>query len=262
MKTQVIIPAQNESFRIASLLERLPADLFDVRVSVNGSSDDTATIAADYTDYVYECEQGGKLPAIQHVLRRMGSAALEPVLILDADTIPYRPRLWRDLMVTALGRRHDVPGVVSAPVVFDFDRNVFIEPLVRTAVRYVDTARTRNKATYEPQKGAQFGPNMGIQIVTPSALDSLLDIPHIWPKEDVATSLVIVESHPNATFRQLLHPGAAARTARSGSMQPLKDWMLRPVETRQREINAYRSARPADDQVLFDDWLATRNNVI
>jgi glycosyltransferase involved in cell wall biosynthesis len=99
MKTPVVIAALNEERNIGRTLDTLPRDLTEPIVVVNGSSDNTAAIARRFTDQVYDLPEQGKMPAIQFAMKRLGNRALDPFIVLDADSAPIFPRHWSDAMV-------------------------------------------------------------------------------------------------------------------------------------------------------------------
>lgn len=253
MKTQVLIPAQNESARIERLLRKLPAANFDVTVVVNGSTDDTFDVADRYAN-TYEIEESGKLPAIQYALKQLGKTALDTLLLIDADTVPLRAESWRKHMTQALRSEYDIPTVVSGPIVYTPNETGVVNPVFRSMFRYATTIHSKQPSLRLPQTGTQFGPNMGIHLGRPQTLDAVLELPHIWPKEDVALAMTVVESHESAVFDQILHPGATALTPRPKPMQPIMDWILNPQETARAEQAAYETSRPASGTVSFDEW--------
>ena len=118
MKTKVIIPAYNEAHTIRRTLDSLPADLTEPIVAVNGEDDGTLAIAEQLGAEVLLSEEQGKIRAIQQALGYIGSsAALEPILLLDADTQPIFARRWHDGMVDRL-QSDDRPTSIGGPVIF------------------------------------------------------------------------------------------------------------------------------------------------
>src|SRR5438874_618123 len=89
MSVLIIIAARNESRHVGESLDALSQQTYNVEpiVVVNGSADKTADIARTAGAFVLESEEG-KMRAIQAGLRYLGRRALEPLLILDADTRP------------------------------------------------------------------------------------------------------------------------------------------------------------------------------
>ncbi len=260
MKTQVLIPAKNEGQRLSVLLERLPRHQVEPIVAVNGSEDDTAEVARRYTDRVFEFEASGKLPAIQSTLKQLGERALEPMMLIDADTVPLLPEAWHRIGLRALTSNNH-PVMMSAPVIFRQNKAGRMAPLVRSAFRYVQTASTRSEVRHTGVGGAQYGPNMGMRLFSKLALDTVVELPNIWPEMDVAHTQVVMESHPLATFEQLIHPFASALTPEPAAMQPISEWIKNSASAHEATRRAYRESGP-EGTTTYQEWISTRNNVI
>ena len=84
MKVAVVIPALNEAGSIAAVLADLPASVRKVVVD-NGSTDDTARIAADAGAEVVHEARRGYGAACQAGLRHLASGPPDVVVILDGD---------------------------------------------------------------------------------------------------------------------------------------------------------------------------------
>lgn len=258
MKTQVIIPAHNEASRIGALLERLPADLVEPIVAVNGSDDRTAEIARRFTANVYDFEEAGKLRTVQKVLRNRGRAALDPLLLIDADTIPFFPRRWHDIMLKTMHPAGESPVVVSAPVLFTKHKAGRVAPVIRSIYRYGEVIASKDAARRTGVGGGQYGPNMGLHLNRVAALDAVLDLPDIWPEMDVAYTQAIVESHHQATFEQILHLGATALTPEPAAMVPILDWLKDPVSAHEATRQGYVDTRKNMQAISYQDWLLSR----
>lgn len=245
MKTSVLIPAFNEERNIAKTLNSLPADLVSPLVVVNGSSDRTAEIARSYGVEVLETERRGKMPAIQLALKEMGARALEPLLLIDADTRPLFPRLWANGMTAALHPENSTPAEISAPVWFTSNeldpKSTPLSAVARSLYRQIHGGIARVHPTAEP---AYYGPNQGLKIANEEALEAVLAVGHIWPKEDVATADAIRES--GGTFTQLIDPRFMATSPESAAFAPLIDYIKRPAQVDQSVTDAYRRDAPED----------------
>src|SRR6478609_2439605 len=71
---------------------------------MNGCTDDTRAVVDECNVRFESYDQRGKLPAIQATLKKMGMAALEPMLLLDGDTTPIFPHSWHDAMMSILSK--------------------------------------------------------------------------------------------------------------------------------------------------------------
>ena len=224
MKTPVIIAAYNEEKRISETLRSLPADLTEPIVAVNGSTDATAEIARSFGVQVLELEEQGKLPAIQSALGSLGQRALEPLMILDADTVPVNPVKWHRIMTKQLNARGDVPMMTSGPVWFTSEYGAHIGPAARSLFRVAQAAATRTIAANTGLKGGQYGPNQGMRIQRPEILDSVMALGHYWPLDDVALTETVADTE-QGSFKQLVHKDAFAYTPESLSFPPLSFYL-------------------------------------
>ena len=245
MKTTVMIPAFNEERNIAKTLESLPADLVSPLVVVNGSNDRTAEIARSFGAEVLETERQGKMPAIQFALKEMGARALDPMLLIDADTRPVFPRMWAKVMTASLHPETSQPVEISAPVWFtrnELDpKSTAFSAAARSLYRQVHGGIARIHPNANP---AYYGPNQGLKIATDEALEAVLSVGHFWPKEDVATADAIREN--GGTFTQLIDPRVISTSPESAAFAPLIDYIKRPSEVDQSVADAYRKDAPKD----------------
>lgn len=216
MKTPVIIPAFNEEFRLGHILEGLPANLVEPIVAVNGTTDRTVQVAESFGAQVFEIDQQGKMPAIQYVLGRLGSLALEPVLILDADARPIFPNKWHEHMLKHLTET-EVPTVIGGPIWYTGSPRG--EGLLRSVYRAGRTLARAKDGNIET--AIQFGPNMGICTKNKRVIDRVMEIPNFWPGEDKALAIVVSEGI--GVYRDIINPFAATWNPTSISAISLRD---------------------------------------
>jgi hypothetical protein len=204
MKTPVLIAARNEAAHIAKTLEALPVTVEPI-VIPNGCVDNTAEIAARAGATIVKGSPEGKMPALQHGLHHLGDRALEPLIILDADSYPLFPKRW-PLPLLAGRERLDTqePAVVVGPYVFnDID-------FVSSAWRNLGHWRQYIKKARHDQNHGAAGCNSLIDLKRASVLRAIMDLPNIWPREDVAIKDTILEQGGN--FGKSVHPLAIVAT--------------------------------------------------
>ncbi len=245
MKTTVLIPAYNEAEKIARTLKRLPRDLVDPIVLLNGCTDGTRRVVDSYNVRSQSYDERGKLPAIQATLRKMGTAALEPILLLDADTCPIFPRSWHNVMTRALSLE-DRPTYVGGPVIFTpRQEGVIGESVALSAFRMLDGIQ-RSRTDVAQGDAAYYGPNQAIKIGESQILEEILELPHYWPKEDLAMAKEIA-SEDRGVMRQVVNLRAAAFSQVSDAMPPLHHWITKGIDEVDKEITArYRINAPED----------------
>ena len=195
MKTPVIIAAYNEAAYIEQSLKHLDAHSVEPIVITNGCTDSTAELARRYTDNVYELPEMGKIPAIQYGLKTLGKAALEPVLLLDADAWPLFPSHWAHAMRSAV--KGVEPAVASGMT--GFWDGTAINCTVRSARRIQRALSSRVKNDFM----ATYGANMVIQLASPTMFDEIMAMEHTWPAGDRYLAHKIKE---NGTFKQSVNP--------------------------------------------------------
>lgn len=216
MRTPVIIPAYNEADRIQAALSNLPQDETYPIVAVNGSSDNTAEIARSFGAQTHVVDEQGKMPAIQSVLRSLGEQALEPIIILDADTRPIFPRHWRSGLVALLSATKD-PAVVGGPIIYTGQPRG--EALLRTAYRAARAAKFSGDTTIS--RSVQFGPNMAIKLASDTVLKAVQGLPNYWPSEDKALAQTIIDH--GGTYTGSVDPRLLTLTPTSISAISLTD---------------------------------------
>lgn len=214
MTTPVLIPAHNEADYITNTLQRLPQDKVTPIVLANGCTDKTAEIAESFGVTVLVEERQGKFPAVQQALRYLydKSVALEPILMIDADSAPDFPRKWSDTMTYPMTGAES--AVVTGPI--RFTEGEMIMNIYRSARLYAKFAQVKlGRIATLP-----YGINMGIKLGNRNMLDAVLDLPHYWPGEDRALADTI-EDHEGVFF-QRLHPFAAVHSS-SRSHMPFRE---------------------------------------
>ncbi len=184
----VIIAAMNEEQHIGRALQGLDAATTDPYVITNGSTDRTAEIARSYGARVDDLSEPGKLPAIQHGMRQLGRQGLGPVLFMDADSFPRRPKRWAPEMARYL-TNPERPSLVAGTLVFNEGN------LVSAALRTIKEGRRTRQilAEDQPPIKAVYGANMGLRLNHPELLDEMLELPHVWPGEDRYVAHKVVE---------------------------------------------------------------------
>jgi len=241
MKTPVIIPAFKEERVIGQTLASLPGSLVDPYVVVNGSTDRTAEIADSYGATVINLEAQGKLPAIQHTLRILGNRALEPLIILDADTRPLMPKRWHDAMLKHLiGTEPEIPAALGGPVWFK-DGGL----LNATAHSLLQLRRVKRdvKSRTAESGVVQAGPNMGLYIQNEALLEQILELPHEWPGEDKAIIEKVISN--SGKYIQPLQPSIYALTRMREAFPTIAERLRISREETVRRINEHYIQRAA-----------------
>ena len=203
MLTPVLIAARNEATALGRTLEALPEQTEPI-VIPNGCMDTTATIAEGYGAKVIHGASEGKLPALQAGLRSLGDRALEPLIVLDADTVPLFPSRWLARMLGAA----EVHGG-SSPIAVS--GSVFYGGINPVLALYRDIGHWKNllKNRHQQNQGITGG-NLLLQLYDQGTLEQILGLPNFWPRDDTAIRDSIL-AH-NGTSVKLLHPAAAALT--------------------------------------------------
>jgi cellulose synthase/poly-beta-1,6-N-acetylglucosamine synthase-like glycosyltransferase len=207
----VIIPAYNEGHRLAHTLKHLSSTSVKPIVALNGCTDDTLDVVQQFgASYVMSDEQG-KLPIIQKSLRFLGKQALNPLIILDADTYPLMPRQWSLHLKEELSSSKQ-PMAISGLCWFNSDSKLY---------SYIHSMwRIKNSILSERNHTVSVcGPNLGLNIKNVKTLDQILDLPHLWPGEDAAMVEVIVQN--NGVFKHSFSPSSLTLTPLSDSYPPL-----------------------------------------
>ena len=182
----VLIAARNEP-NIGRTLAALPDEAWPI-VLPNGCTDNTAEIAASLGATVCEPPETGKLPALQCGLQFLGERALEPFITLDADSAPVFPRQWIQALMDA---RHKLeqgkPACIVGPALY-IGVNI-----VRAAAANYGTWRNVATTQHDPVKGSFPGRNMLLHLHQQEVVAAILQLPNIWPGEDVAMKDAVLD---------------------------------------------------------------------
>ena len=182
MEVPIVIAARNESKNIGLTLNTLANQSLKVQpvVIVNGCTDKTADIALEYGAKVLESEEG-KIPALQSGFRFLGKRAIEPVLILDADTRPMS-RHWNARMTSELlTLPSKAPSMVWGLYLFQGEINPVLGTLFSLTSMYVSWT-DRQKNTPRTIRGG----NTGLLLRNKEVLEEFLALDNYWPRDDVA----------------------------------------------------------------------------
>jgi glycosyltransferase involved in cell wall biosynthesis len=207
MTQPVIIAARNEAGHIGRTLGALSQQAYEVDpiVVVNGSSDRTADIARDYGAKVLESSEG-KIPAIQEGLRHLGKRALEPVMILDADSRPLSTH-WSNRVPSELRSLPNAyPAMVWGPYVFHGEINPVLGAFITATSMQVSWA---DRDSEKPR--TIRGGNTGLFIKDSALLENMLTLENYWPRADVAIFDTMKSSEAN--HKVLMSPQAWVLTS-------------------------------------------------
>lgn len=152
----------------------------------------------------------GTLPAIRAALRYLGNDdAVRPWLTFNGSEYPVNPKKWFKIMMKPLltaGR----PMVVSGPV-----KRVARNDQEKRKASYVTclTWLTGLLSQLVPfsrsmGKGFYYGPNQGYYLATWCNLKAILDLPTIWPDEDVAMTQVVASRSGLGLQKVIVNPSA------------------------------------------------------
>jgi glycosyltransferase involved in cell wall biosynthesis len=196
MAIPVLIPARNESAHLGWTLDSLACQEYETEpiVIINECTDNgaTAEIALSRQDVTTLESVPGKMRALQAGLRYLGDRALEPLLILDADTRPPSKR-WSHVMSDALKTLgQDAPAVVWGPYAFVNEINPLIGAVITAASAKVSWSDRNLK---EPR--TIRGGNTGLRLHDEQTLQAILDMENYYPREDVAIFDTVMEHGGN-----------------------------------------------------------------
>jgi len=246
IRTPVIIPAFNEEAFIGCTLESLPGNPIEPIVVDNGSQDQTTAVAQRYGVEVVTLDQQGKLPAIQHVLRKLGDRALDPLLILDADTRPLFPVHWhRQMRQLLTSQPVGIPVAVGGPEIY-YGKPV-VEVIVRSLHQIPVTLRDRLN---QSKRIGRCGPNMGISIQNEAALEDILALPHYWPREDKALVSTIM-GHSGHYYAPVT-PETLVITRRHEGRVPLRQRLRMGYEASMAQASSNYAQRGAPGSIPFE----------
>lgn len=246
MNTPVLISARNEGEHIGDTLRHLPPHVRPV-VIANGCDDGdrTVEVARAMGAEVIELADAGKMQAVQAGIRRLGPAATEPFVTIDADTRPLYPRGWVGGLRAA--RRHvatDHPAVIVGPSIFM--RHGLPMP-ARTAWYNLKQFRTRR----DVQRGEFRGLNMLVHAQNVTMLERILDLPPFWPGEDLAIAR-LMEREGGHAFKSV---DIRAAVVTDGSRVPSAWEVLRRgnLATKSVEMASYLHDAPSGSIPFVDD---------
>ena len=207
--TPVIIPARNEVAKIGRTLDSLASQSGNILplVIVNGADDGTADIARGMGATVLESAEG-KMPAVQTGLEYLGKQALEPFLILDADTMPFTKYWSNQMSGLVLGQQPNQPALAWGPYVYKGDLN----PLL-AGIFTATTMRVSWQDRHAELPRTIRGGNTALFIKNSETLEEILALDNFWPREDVA--LYDVMKKHSASHSVSFHPDAWALTSGS-----------------------------------------------
>lgn len=250
-RVPVIIPAFNEAGCIARTLDRLPADLVEPLVAVNGSTDNTAEIAERFGARVITSPDQGNLPIIQEALRHLGKRALLPLIILDADTYPLLPKRWHNSNLKELAQQSDAPQVVTSPAWFVGGDLMYatIHSLRRLRNTYRDNDQGRLRVC---------GPSVGLNLKYDEVLEAVLALPHIWPRQEIALVDSVVAQ--GGQLNQSLSPSRLVITPLSESYPSLAESLRMGKEQSRRVTQVAYVERAAPGSITYEAYLSGRQD--
>lgn len=207
MPIPVLIPAHNEARTIARTIDRLAEQSHGVAplVVVNGCTDATPDIARAAGAQVLESEHG-KMRAIQEGIRYLGKSALEPFIVLDADTRPFTKRWSARFSQELLRHTPDKPTLIWGPVAFIDDVNIVVGACISAYTSLISWADRHDE---DPR--TIRGGNMGLRLSNGDSVDAIMNLQNYWPREDVALYDTIMQHDGNASI--IFHRDAWANTS-------------------------------------------------
>jgi glycosyltransferase involved in cell wall biosynthesis len=251
MKTPVVIAARNESGHIGHTLDALANQTLNVEpiVVVNDSTDKTADIALGYGVRVLESE-AGKIPALQAGFRYLGKRALEPTLILDADSRPLSTHWITCMTSELLAMPEQSASLVWGPYIFQGEINPALGALISATSMYVTWA-DRHKDKPRTIRGG----NMGLFMKSDDLLEELLTLDNYWPRDDVAI-FDTMKNH-GANHRVVLHPAAWVLTSGHRTTDTLRRIAHNRKHPSKVTDDSYASDAPAGSKPYFSDTTDT-----
>lgn len=243
MKTPVLIPARNEAAEIGLTLAKLDSTVVEPIVIVNATKDNTADIARHAGATVLESEPG-KMPAMQEGLRYLAARhigdALGPVLITDADTHPLYPHDWPSAMRAGLRRGPIVSGLYVAREGDLLTKSLMSGLRVANVMQKIITGKRH-----------MSGMNMMLELRSLHLLDAILDLPNVWPGEDLALAWQLLrDENPPVTC----NPRAVVKTSSRFLPGPLSIAFKGKSATIKETDESRRQRGPAGS-IPFDDFV-------
>jgi glycosyltransferase involved in cell wall biosynthesis len=178
-RVPALIPAFEEQDYIGATLAAIDTRSVEPIVIVNGQNQGkTIDIVRNFADAgvtLLESAVQGQLPALQYGMSWLGERALDPVLLLDADSRPLRPKHWARAMTKDMPR--DKPSVVAGP--FAFEGGKSSDMVLRNIREYLLALKAQ--ATHQPRV---YGRNMALHLYDDDTLAAFMDLPHVWLHND------------------------------------------------------------------------------
>ena len=205
MKIPVIIPAYNEEALLSRALDSLPADIVEPIVIPNGCEDQTEAVALASGATVLSMPEASKMRAVQEGIKLLGNRAIDPFLLLDADSHAVFPRAWARSMLSAARVVDDRPAVVHGPIWY-----VNGPGPVANTFRSVRSVVRQSWYRHDDVRGYFFGANVLIHPKQPKVVDELLGLEDFWPGQDNATTDAVVRA--GGKSYKTVRPGAMVAT--------------------------------------------------
>jgi glycosyltransferase involved in cell wall biosynthesis len=251
MNTPILIAARNEANHIGHTLGALSQQAHDIEpvVVINGSIDRTADIAISMGATVIESAEG-KMPAIQEGLRFLGKRALEPVLILDADSRPFSKN-WSARMTSELGQlpAHK-PAMTWGPYIFNGEINPALGAFFSATSMRVSWA-DRHKDRPRTIRGG----NTGLLMKDSELLERVLTLGNYWPREDVA--IFDTMKSREAIHKVVFHPESWVLTSGYRISETLKKIIKERKHPSLVMDGSYASEAPAGSKPYNSETTAT-----
>lgn len=196
----VLIPARNEEETIGRTLDSLPRGGVAPLVIGNDCTDKTLEIADSFGAETIEVSERGKILAIQNGLKYLGNRAVEPFIILDADTRPISDR-WAEVMSGRL-REGKSPSMIAGPAIF-WDNIDFFSGIYHS---FMPTYRARRLGNIHLQ-----GCNLAFRLPSITVIDEIIQLENYFGPGDEGLLAKVVSGN-GGTVEQTLDPRAAVLT--------------------------------------------------
>jgi glycosyltransferase involved in cell wall biosynthesis len=251
MNTPIIIAARNEAEHIRRTLDVLSKQAHEIEpvVIVNGSTDRSADIARATGATVLESPEG-KMPAIQEGLRHLGKRALEPVLILDADSRPFSKNWSGRMSSELLDLADQKPAMVWGPYVFNGEINPALGAFFTATSMRVSWADR-----HEDRPRTIRGGNTGLYMKEDELLEEMLALDNYWPREDVAI-FDTMKSH-EANHKVVMPPQAWVLTSGFRTMDTIRKIVKDRKHPSKVMDDSYTSDAPTGSKPYFSETTAT-----
>ena len=232
--TPIIIPAYNEADKIGHLVGLLRASLGEkVRLIVaDGDSDDeTAAIARRAgAEVVATSGPAGKLPGLQAALRLLGDEALQPFVLLDADTFPQDPPRWLECLLSPLERAR-APMLISSLAWFEDARGRRV--WLPSVALILGCLWPRMWSRYD---SPFLGPSQAFVLRRREVLRAVLALPAIWPGDDIILARTVANRGTGGRMKVSLSArGFVTTDYNKGHNFSLLDYLKAPFRRRWQE---------------------------